>query len=160
MSSRSEMILALAAASGLHGLALVSIDLPAGGVASGSGGQASISIAATTPELRAVVEAWETPPNVAEDVQPASAPETGTLPKPPGAWGDVRVTDMTPNSLKVPEFFAAPTTTPAAAPLSKAPKSETRGNLDSTATDVALRQNKPRRKPCQKMARGRQRTAK
>ncbi len=65
MSSRRDMFLALTVAGGLHGIALLSIDLPAGGIASGSGGQASISIAAAAPGLRAVVETWETPPEVA-----------------------------------------------------------------------------------------------
>jgi len=135
------MILALAAACGLHGLALVSIDVSAGGVASGSGGAASISIAAAAPGLRAVVEAWETPPEAADALQSVTAPETETFSKPPGGWDEVPVPDSPPNSLKVAELFAAPATAPASAMLRNAPHVETSSKLVSGATDVALQRN-------------------
>ena len=129
----------------MHGLALVSFDISAGSVASGSGGAASVSIAAATPGLRSIIETWETPPDASEAVKPTAATEAMPLPKPPGAWDDVRFANKSPNSLEVPELFAAPSTSPSTPTLPDAPKVETNGKLVSASTDVALRPNTPPR---------------
>ena len=135
MSSRGDMILALTAAFALHGAALLSIDLPASGAASGAGGEASITIAAAVPELRAVVETWETPPAVVDEVKPAPSPEAEALPKPAGAWDDHQVRDISPGSLDNPVLIVAPTTASVAAALSNAPLVETSEKLASAAVD-------------------------
>ncbi len=138
MSSRGDMILALAAAFGLHGLALVSVDLPAGGAASGSSGNASISIAAAAPGLRSVVEAWETPPIAVDEASVPRAPDEAAPPKPIGVWDDNPIPSTTAKSLEVPDHLLAPEIPVIEATLRRAPLIETFDKLVSVATDAVL----------------------
>ncbi|MGI9389296.1 MAG: energy transducer TonB family protein [Boseongicola sp.] len=143
MSSRSELILALTASCAVHSLALMSIDLPAGGVASGSNGQAKISITAASPGLREAIEYWDTSPEVFEVIKLAAAPIAELLTKPAGAWDDLAISDTQPDSIAIPELTAAPVTTSVATALPEAPRTASIGKLDAPALDGSLARVEP-----------------
>lgn len=81
-SSRSAELLGCVAVALIAHLALLADWAPDGGGASmgGSGGSAALSIEAAPESLAAMVEAWETPPEIAPPVEPAEPP-----PPPPEA---------------------------------------------------------------------------
>jgi protein TonB len=135
------MILALTVAFGLHGLALVSVDMSAGGVASGSGGTASISMAAAAPGLRAIVETWETPPEAIVEVKLPQAPADVAPPKPVGLWDDNPIPSKQAKPLEVPDHRRAPEITVIEATLRRAPAIEAFDKPVSVAKDAVVRQS-------------------
>ena len=81
MTGNGGFLVALFAATGLHVAALGSISLPSGSEGSGSGGTESLSLAAVGAEVAALVEAWESQPEISETPDTMAAPDMLNAPE-------------------------------------------------------------------------------
>ncbi len=82
MTGRGGFFVALFAATGLHVVALGSFDLPAGSDGAGSGGARSLTLAIAGAEVAAMVETWESVPEVSgapEAVEPPDVADTSSV---------------------------------------------------------------------------------
>lgn len=76
MKALPEATLFLSAAAGLHLLAFSLLSAPTGSAgAAGDGGEALITLAAAPARIAALIDAWETPPQVTPDTPALHAPE-------------------------------------------------------------------------------------
>jgi protein TonB len=110
MIGRVQAALALAAALGLHIGAFALHPGPAGAVASGAGGAALVSLAASDGALADLVAAWDRPPEPSPAVAPLGLPATPeTAPDPMAAMQ----AEAPPRLPAFPELAALPPASPA-----------------------------------------------
>lgn len=126
-TGRGQAVLALCAALGLHVGAFALHPGPAGAVASGAGGAALVSLAASDGALEELVAAWDRPPVLAPEVPPLAsrAPETAPETAP----------DVPPESLPRPQTAPALPQVPGLVALALA--ADPAPKADSAPPDIA-----------------------
>lgn len=123
MKALPEATLFLGAAAALHLLAFSLISAPSGTAgAAGDGGEALITLAAAPARLAALIEAWETPPQIAPDTPALHSPDQPQTDSPRATPDQTRPTLPDAPGLPQTDTARAPTLDTSPAKPQPAPK--------------------------------------
>lgn len=138
MKALPEATLFLGAAAGLHLLAFSLISAPSGTAgAAGDGGEALITLAAAPARLAALIEAWETPPQITPDTPALHSPDQPQTDSPRAAPAQTRPTLPDAPGLPQTDTARAPTLDTSPAKPQPAPKPQPKPAAPSAAQKSA-----------------------